>query len=70
MKVVIPVCPSCGSRQVVQIVYGFPGEDLLSEAAAGRVVLGGCIVREEAPTRSCKACGHEWGRFREPRRWA
>ena len=68
MKLVIPVCPDCAARAVVPIVYGYPGEQLRRDAAAGRVVLGGCRVHEGLPTRQCRACGHQWGRWREPRR--
>ena len=65
LKVVLPVCPRCGSRQVVPIVYGLPGKQLAADADAGRVVLGGCRVSDGDPIRSCVACGHRWGSFRE-----
>jgi hypothetical protein len=65
----VRTCPACGAREVVPIVYGYPGRELLADAEAGRVVLGGCILRAGSPTRSCNACGHQWGRLRLPR-WA
>jgi hypothetical protein len=53
-------CPRCSSEEVIQIHYGTPGPDLLEEARAGRVALGGDVFWPEAPEWLCVACGHEW----------
>lgn len=66
MKLVVPVCPNCGARAVVPIVYGYPGAALMADSLAGRVALGGCVLHEGSPTRQCGACQHRWGRLREP----
>jgi len=50
------VCPSCGSKAGVEILYGYPG---------GRVsrntILGGCIVYRDFPKHCCLQCLHRWG---------
>ena len=52
-------CPECGSKNVKKIAYGLPapGYDWPDD-----VVMGGCCVSENDPTRHCGECGHEWGR--------
>ncbi len=54
-------CPGCGSRNVIPIVYGLPGPELLDEAERGEVKLGGCGVADGLPTCLCPSCGKEWG---------
>lgn len=51
------VCPACGSRDLVPIVYGLPSTDLMAEARAGRFELGGCLVASWSPDHRCRACG-------------
>jgi hypothetical protein len=41
---IAPVCPQCGSATVVPIVYGYPDDELMAAARAGRVALGGCVI--------------------------
>ena len=53
-------CPRSHSDEVLPIVYGLPGPEMVEESAAGRVALGGCMVWSEAPDRRCEVCGHEW----------
>jgi hypothetical protein len=57
------LCPSCGSRSVVRIVYGLPNEVGQEAARRGAITLGGCIVVEDAPKWQCGDCGHEWGKL-------
>lgn len=56
-------CPRCGSSRVARILYGEPASSstLDDDIAAGRIVLGGCVVGEDAPGHRCAACGSEWG---------
>ena len=56
----VALCPACGSRRVVPIVYGYPGPKLAKDAGKGLVVLGGCCVSKANPTRACLGCGHCW----------
>lgn len=55
------ICPECGSVSVVRIVYGYPGSELIRQAEAGKIWLGGCCVSGNDPEWHCKECGHEWG---------
>jgi hypothetical protein len=56
-------CVQCGSHEVIPIVYGLPDAELLEQAEAGEIWLGGCVVEEDSPVWHCSDCGHEWGRF-------
>ena len=53
-------CPACGSVDVVRIVYGFPSPDILADAEAGKIHVGGCVVDGEEPHLHCKACEHDF----------
>ncbi|MEI8050917.1 MAG: hypothetical protein WCI12_05740 [Actinomycetes bacterium] len=46
-------CPGCGAR-TVPIIFGMPFGELFERAERGEVVLGGCRVTSEDPTRVCK----------------
>ena len=56
-----PVCPKCGSSDVVPIVYGYPLPEMMEAAERGEIELGGCCVTDEDPTLYCKACGVPFG---------
>jgi hypothetical protein len=55
-------CPRCGSREIARIRCGMPAfsQRLEADLAAQRVVLGGCVVWDDQPDRSCRACGLEF----------
>jgi hypothetical protein len=55
-----PTCPRCHSDEVVPIVYGMPGLELIEESRAGRVALAGYVVFPEAPEWRCAVCDFEW----------
>ena len=51
-------CPRCGKGKVRRIVYGMPGPEMEIDAAAGEIVLGGCMV---GPQRwDCGSCSYQW----------
>jgi hypothetical protein len=52
-------CPECGSENVKKIAYGLPAPDV---HWPDDVVMGGCCITGNDPTRHCGECGHEWGR--------
>lgn len=56
-------CPFCGSDEVLPILYGLPGPEMMKEAEAGRIALGGCCIDPDYPTARCQKCSHEWGRL-------
>lgn len=45
-------------RRAIPVAYGLPGSEMIEEAAAGRVALGGCMPG--GPANRCRTCGHEW----------
>jgi hypothetical protein len=53
----LPSCPSCGSRDAIEIVYGLPDVELGRAAERGEVVLGECVIGPESPRYECRACG-------------
>lgn len=56
-------CPKCGAKSIAEILYGLPDfdEELNSDLKEGRLVLGGCIVSDDAPQWHCNECRHEFG---------
>ena len=54
-------CPSCGKDNLLPIVYGLPGQELLKTSARREVLLGGCIIDSNSPEWQCVECGHAWG---------
>jgi hypothetical protein len=61
-----PVCPKCGSNNVLRIAYGLPTPKGEFDALAGKVILGGCMVEPGQPDRHCKECKHSWRNEGEP----
>jgi len=54
-------CPDCDGV-LVPIMYGMPGIDTFERAAAGEVILGGCIIMDGQPTWQCLDCSQSWER--------
>ncbi len=55
-----PTCPSCDSKNVAPIAFGYPGPEMMEEAQRGKIVLGGCCVTDDDPEWHCKDCEHQW----------
>jgi hypothetical protein len=53
------VCPQC-EGDLVPILYGYPGQEMLEAAQRGEIVLGGCMVGEDDPQYRCGRCGRTW----------
>lgn len=53
------VCPQCGGR-VVDILYGEPTPEAMEAIERGELMLGGCIVSEDAPEWQCVKCGQHY----------
>ena len=51
-------CPQCGEKPVARIQYGYPmdREQLKLDIAAGKVVLGGCMMDITNPHWQCSFC--------------
>jgi len=58
----IRTCPRCGSREIAKFQYGEPASSdrLEADLEARRVVLGGCMVWDDQPDRTCTACSLEF----------
>jgi hypothetical protein len=55
-------CPRCGSLDVVPILYGYPGPEMMDMANKREIELGGCCVTDRDPRKHCKACGEVFDR--------
>ena len=44
----------------VEIVFGYPSEEMIEQLERGEIVLGGCCVTEDDPEGHCKDCAHSW----------
>jgi hypothetical protein len=53
-------CPECGSENVAEIIFGYPGEELIGQSERGEIVLGGCCVTEDDPEWHCNDCDISW----------
>jgi hypothetical protein len=55
----LKVCPQC-EGDLIPIVYGYPGPEMLQEAERGEILLGGCVVGDDDPHHRCKNCGRQY----------
>lgn len=55
----VRVCPDCGG-ELIPIIWGFPGSDLVKKSAEGKVLLGGCVIGLNPNDYHCKQCDHEF----------
>lgn len=51
-------CPSCGTHQLIPILYGYPRFD---DGWPRDWFVGGCLVEPGQPTHACRACGLHLG---------
>ena len=56
------VCPKCGSREAMEILYGYPSSEAFEAADRGEIFLGGCCVSGDDPLYCCKECDYSWGK--------
>ena len=52
-------CPDCGG-DLLPIVWGLPGSELMEMERCGEVILGGCVVPINEPDYGCKKCGNQF----------
>ena len=55
----IKYCPRCGN-ELLPIVYGMPGPEMLKKAERGEIYLGGCLITPDNPKYYCDACDKEF----------
>ena len=53
-------CPQCKQKTGVNIIYGYPTEELWKQSERNEVALGGCVRDFDAPDRQCLSCQHQW----------
>lgn len=53
-------CPNCDSEEIIPIVYGLPGPEMMEESLRGEIALGGCIVFPDNPEWLCTNCEEAW----------
>ena len=59
-------CPKCKSNMIIDIVYGYPSEEIFEDADRNKIALGGCCIDSSNPIFKCKSCWHEFGgQFKE-----
>ena len=52
------ICHNCSSADfVVPIVYGYPHDETMKKYNEGKLILGGCVQKIDAPKWYCKKCG-------------
>lgn len=56
------LCPACGARAGVPIIYGMPLFEDGEAEKRGELWLGGCVILDPDtdPDRHCTSCEHEW----------
>jgi predicted RNA-binding Zn-ribbon protein involved in translation (DUF1610 family) len=54
------ICPACGEKEGVPIMYGYPSHTAIEASERGEVALGGCCIGDNDPERRCLKCEHEW----------
>ena len=55
------ICPKCKSNMIIDIIYGFPSDELINDASKNKVELGGCVIEPNNHKYKCKSCGNEFG---------
>ena len=58
-------CPECGSLDVVPILYGEPGPELIEEERQGKIALGGCFDPHTLPPIMDNAADKDEGERRD-----
>lgn len=53
------ICTQCG-HELVNIIYGMPGEKLVEMAKSEGVALGGCSISPDNPSLYCYGCGETY----------
>ena len=63
MAINYKICPKCGSKDSVKILYGYPTGEGIMLATAGKVKLGGCMLPlDYRPEYHCNNCEYQWDR--------
>lgn len=55
------VCPKCETPNPLEIVYGFPSNEMQVAETEGSIALGGCVLQGDDPAYRCRQCGEQFG---------
>ncbi len=57
------LCPSCKSKDVAKILWGYPAStsSLKESLKKKEIVLGGCLITDHDPKWECNSCYNRWG---------
>lgn len=58
-------CLTCGSADMIPVIYGLPCRSILSLAIEGLCEFGGLISGSKSSAWCCRACGYRGGRIRD-----
>ncbi len=65
------VCDRCSCEEITEISYGLPGWIIVDEPIdpriqtlidESRIVLGGCVMRNDSPKYFCRKCKNKFGK--------
>jgi len=48
-------CPQCKSNMIIDIIYGYPDDELQDDADQAKVKLGGYLFEPDSPKYKCKS---------------
>lgn len=51
------VCPRCGEKALIPLVYGQPRWDIFREQEKGKCMFGGCMLKQNSKRWVCTGCG-------------
>lgn len=57
------ICPACGRREGVPLVWGYPDRETREAARREELVLSGCVMEPNGgavPDHACLKCSHRW----------
>ena len=54
-------CPKCETANPLEIVYGFPSNEMQIAETEGSIALGGGVMQGDDPAYRCRACGERFG---------
>ena len=54
-------CPKCETPTPLEIVYGFPSNEMQVAETEGSIALGGCVLQGDDPAYRCRQCGEQFG---------
>ena len=54
-------CPKCETPNPLEIVYGFPSNEMQIAESEGTIALGGCVIQGDDPAYRCRECGEQFG---------